>query len=198
MMLWLVVFLEFMGFKGNGGVVPNNIDYPIELESFLGRSVSAISVDELLYRVLVDGEQLFAKPKELKLFTGQVFTPLTGTSILRELEKGTELYVSPVVEWRAEFRVYICEGNILSCCRYDDNDVEDICLDMSIVNEAVSLFVNAPSGYSLDFGVLSTGETALIEMNDGYALGKYKGISDKQYFELLKTRWREIIKNDKN
>jgi hypothetical protein len=29
----------------------------------------------------------------------------------------------------------------------------------------------APAGYGIDFGILSTGETALVEVNDFYSLG---------------------------
>jgi len=44
----------------------------------------------------------------------------------------------------------------------------------------------------MDFGVLSSGESALVEANDGYALGAYK-ISSAAYSELLFSRWRELI-----
>jgi hypothetical protein len=50
----------------------------------------------------------------------------------------------------------------------------------------------APSAYGIDFGVLSTGQTALVEFNDGYALGAYK-ISSSAYTDLLLTRWNELV-----
>lgn len=50
----------------------------------------------------------------------------------------------------------------------------------------------APAAYGIDFGVLSSGETALVEANDGYALGAYK-IESAPYAELLFARWAELV-----
>ena len=51
----------------------------------------------------------------------------------------------------------------------------------------------APSAYGIDFGVLSSGQTALIEVNDGYSLGAY-AIEAKSYTDLLMTRWHELLR----
>ncbi|MGW4531036.1 ATP-grasp domain-containing protein [Nocardia sp. NPDC004340] len=50
----------------------------------------------------------------------------------------------------------------------------------------------APSAYGIDFGVLSTGENALVEANDGYALGAYAITADR-YTELIMRRWSELL-----
>ena len=49
-----------------------------------------------------------------------------------------------------------------------------------------------PSAFALDLGVLSTGEVALIEMNDAFSIGKYNGIDDETYAKLVITRWDEL------
>jgi hypothetical protein len=67
----------------------------------------------------------------------------------------------------------------------------DVLPDENVVQEMADDFVNSPRGYCLDVGVLSTGETALIEVNDGFSVGKY-GMSDDLYSELLITRWNEL------
>ena len=54
-----------------------------------------------------------------------------------------------------------------------------------------------PKAFVLDLGVLSTGEVALIEMNDGFSIGKYNGVDDKAYAKFLITRWNELTKNIK-
>ncbi|WP_435592932.1 ATP-grasp domain-containing protein [Nocardia sp. bgisy118] len=51
---------------------------------------------------------------------------------------------------------------------------------------------NAPRAYGIDFGVLATGETALIEANDGHALGAYDIAADL-YTELVVQRWSELL-----
>lgn len=48
------------------------------------------------------------------------------------------------------------------------------------------------AGYAIDFGVLSTGETALVEMNDGFSLGAYN-IGPKVYMDLIIARWEELL-----
>ena len=49
-----------------------------------------------------------------------------------------------------------------------------------------------PKAFALDFGVLSTGEVALIEMNDAFSIGKYNGIDDETYAKFVITRWEEL------
>ena len=49
-----------------------------------------------------------------------------------------------------------------------------------------------PKAFTLDLGVLSTGEVALIEMNDAFSIGKYNGISDETYAKFVITRWEEL------
>lgn len=51
-----------------------------------------------------------------------------------------------------------------------------------------------PKAFVLDLGVLSTGEVALIEMNDAFSIGKYDGIDDETYAKFLITRWEELKK----
>ena len=40
-------------------------------------------------------------------------------------------------------------------------------------------------------GVTDTGESILIEINDGYSLGAY-GLQSVQYAQLLSARWAEL------
>lgn len=49
----------------------------------------------------------------------------------------------------------------------------------------------APGAYCLDVGVLETGETALVEVNDAFSVGMYEGM-EACYPELLVTRWNEL------
>lgn len=177
---------------------PTNTDYPKCLSEFLLRDIRLTTASELLFRVAVEGECLFSKPLKLKLFTGKVFTPVDGLTLLRNLPPEEPVYISSILEWEAEFRVYISKSEILAACRYDDNPKEELEINMDVVRKAIVLLnesENAPTSYTLDFGLTKSGETALIEMNDGYALGKYKGISDKDYFNFIADRWYEITES---
>lgn len=45
--------------------------------------------------------------------------------------------------------------------------------------------------YGINFGVTSKGETLLVEVNEGYALGCY-GLFLDLYVKLIITRWAEL------
>ncbi|SHJ63651.1 protein of unknown function [Clostridium cavendishii DSM 21758] len=60
-----------------------------------------------------------------------------------------------------------------------------------IIQEVISKFTSAPNGYAIDFGLTDKGETLLIEVNDGYALGYY-GLFNLEYAKLLSARWAEL------
>ena len=47
--------------------------------------------------------------------------------------------------------------------------------------------------YGIDFGILKNGDTALIEWNDGFALGAYE-LDKEVYTDLILSRWKEIMK----
>jgi hypothetical protein len=97
-----------------------------------------------------------------------------------------------VVSWRSEYRVYVNAAGIVAIDHYSgDAGVE---LDLAAVTNAIAEYGQsgeAPVAYAIDFGVLSSGETALVEANDGYALGAYQ-IGSAPYAELLFARWRQL------
>jgi hypothetical protein len=82
-------------------------------------------------------------------------------------------------------------------------------LDMKVVHEAVRLLSNCDegrdviTGCSLDFAVTKAKKatpteadsyfTCLVEVNDGYSLGRYAGLSGKDYTDLLIARWQRLM-----
>ncbi len=88
--------------------------------------------------------------------------------------------------------MYVIGDRIVSLDRYRGDPT--ITLDMAIVEEALqtlSAAHEAPAAFGIDFGVLADGQTALVEMNDGYSLGAYQ-ITALLYTDLLMARWREL------
>ncbi len=61
-----------------------------------------------------------------------------------------------------------------------------------MLEEAVHAFRNSPAGYAMDIGVTKNGQTLLVEINDGFALGCY-GADSIQYAKLLSARWCELV-----
>ncbi len=100
-----------------------------------------------------------------------------------------EILCSDVVNFVAEWRCFVRYGNILDVRRYR-GDWRLHC-DYRVIDNIVKQFKSAPKGYAVDIGVTDKGETLLIEVNDGYALGHY-GLSSLDYAKLLSARWSEL------
>lgn len=176
-----------------------NVDcYPLALLSFLDRRVW-VGKKEDLRAEIENGGAIFAKPVKTKLFTGQVFSKENAENDfndteLGKIEENELLYLSTLVTWTAEFRVYVKAGQVVSICQYTGE--EDDSPDENVINEAVNTFLSASpthTFFTLDFGITEDRRTTFIEFNDAWAIGFYKGISERDYFEILMGRWKEIL-----
>jgi len=175
-------------------------DYPESLQKYLHRKVWSSTMREVRQRLFdgLDGEVelglgWFIKPKgKLKRFTGFVCETIDDLQYCNGAGDNIEIWCSEPVIWLTEYRCPVINGKVRGMFKvpYTCHDT-DVLPDENVVQEMADDFVNSPRGYCLDVGVLSTGETALIEVNDGFSVGKY-GMSDDLYSELLITRWNEL------
>ncbi len=176
-----------------------NESYPESLKKYLERNIWESTIRKLLMEnhgnYLIN---VFVKPKsKAKLFTGFVINSTTSLYKLDQISKNTDLYCSSVVEWLSEFRVFVMKGKIVGIKNYDGDST--LQLNMEIVENAINDFENSPQktdGYGIDFGILKNGKTALVEWNDGFALGSYK-LDREIYTDLIIARWEEILKQVK-
>lgn len=139
------------------------------------------------------GKNIFIKPLDIKLFTGFVLDGMTHTSI-SDIPESTSVMVYDVFESpiRSEFRCYIHRRRCVDIrnysgdlfCSPDKNYLEDV---------IKSNIVDFPISYTIDIGVLESGENVVIEYNDMWAIGNY-GISNDLYLQLLTERYFEILK----
>lgn len=180
---------------------PAPLSYPAVLKGFLKRDVREMSLGGL-------AGTLFVKPVETKLFTGFVFREGADAAsysehdqeqlaVLRGLPPSTRVWASEPVKFESEWRYYVVDGKLLASARYDQDGPDyprmpdgQACIDAAV---AMAREADAPAGYSLDVGVLESGETALVEVNDGWALGLYgQSLTPKEYLGLLTARWEQI------
>lgn len=175
--------------------IPN--DYPESLHSLLGRRIWKSTLGEIEQQFLCeDTPPLFIKPcANRKSFTGKVIESYSDFMCLHNLSKRQKIWCSEIVSWLAEFRVYVIDRQIVGIDFYAGNS--NLTLDLDVINKAVLTYYNAPSAYSIDFGILETGQTALIECNDGYALGAYH-LTAATYTNLLISRWSELLQSRKH
>ncbi|MDD4965303.1 MAG: ATP-grasp domain-containing protein [Gallionella sp.] len=170
--------------------------YPKPLQGFLHRKIWLDTVAG----VIANGRRVFVKPsRRQKLFTGFVWPDEDGQEIaLKDLQELEVLWCSEPVNFVQEWRFYVMNGEVLGAGRYDDSDEEVPDMEARLhraAREMVKQYRDAPAGYSIDIGVLDTGQVALVEVNDGWgSLGFYKGsCSLSEYFNLLVARWDEIV-----
>ena len=165
---------------------------------------------------------VFVKPAEDAKAFSAIIEPRDSMIDFFTAELGTDVPVwcAEVLPMRDEYRVYVIDGAIRSVCRYMTKQPpqaqEDASggeapspssLDLGIVKDAVAtLAAQQPelcAGCALDFATVvddaskaataTKTMTALIEVNDGYSLGRYPGLSGAAYTDLLVRRWQSIV-----
>lgn len=169
-------------------------DYPDCLHPFLHRNVWRSTLGRMADHIREGIKPVFVKPADRrKVFTGRLFEGPDDLYCVTSISRQETVWCSDPVEWRSEFRVYILRDKILSVDHYDGD--ASLAPDASRIEAAISTFRQsgqAPAGYALDFGVLATGETALVEANDAFSLGAYH-IGGPNYTDLLFERWAELL-----
>lgn len=169
------------------GFLTPEIDYPDELQKYLGRKIRKTTMNE----VSDDPTKwpVFVKPIEDKQFTGVVVhssKDLIGCGIPGVNQ---DVYCSEVVDFAAEWRCFVRYGKILSVRPYKGDWRRQY--DHRVIENALKDFSSAPAGYAADFGITRDGRTLLVEINDGYSLGCY-GLFYIDYAKLLSARWAEL------
>jgi hypothetical protein len=173
--------------------LPDPDDYPAVLEPHFHRRIWPSTVGNL-QRQLDDGlNPVFAKPKQLKRFTGRVFEHPDDRRFLNGLSATAELWCSEVVNWRSEWRVFVVDREVVGIRHYTGEPWTT--LDRTVVTDCVERLAqtdDAPAGYAVDLGVLSDSTTALIERNDGFSVGAY-GLETPLYAQMLMARWQQLL-----
>lgn len=150
--------------------------YPDFLQNYLFRRVWKTEEWPL-------GKKVFIKPADrYKRFTGFI------TNGGYRKKKKPPYWCSDVVSFRDEWRYYIANGKVLAAGWYwGDEDKQP---DPPKIN------IPFPSDYcgAVDFGMLETGEFALVEANHPFACGWY-GTDHKAYSIWLAEGWKWIKRN---
>lgn len=175
--------------------IPPPNDYPVSLQPFMRRRTWPSTLGSVERSILdEDHAPVFAKPADRrKSFTGRTFASIDDFRVIGDVSRRQTVWCSDVVEWVSEFRVYTIGHEIGHVSLYGGDAA--VALDLGTVRAALATFQasgEAPAAYGIDFGVLSTGDTALIEFNDGYSLGAYD-VPATVYTDLLLTRWKELV-----
>lgn len=167
--------------------------YPPALAGLLYRQIWMSELCHVLDLIEHDARPLFVKPAvNTKRFTGLVVRSGADWR-LNGVSRRLQVWCADPVEWLSEWRVYVVRGVVRYVAHYDGDPA--LVLSHDRVEEAVktmSTVPGSPRSYAIDFGVLASGQTALVEVNDGLAIGAYGDLDGSAYLELLQDRWDQL------
>ncbi len=188
------VFFEKCGIE-----TPKYLGYPEELKKYLDRKIIETKFGEINHSY-----PYFIKPSNhVKLFTGTLVKSEKSYNFMRdfykEINSDTELFLSEPIEFLSEYRCFVHKGVLKGIQWYSG----DFTIFPSIfkIDSMIKEYTSAPISYTLDVGVHSINEgvgnmtnTALVEINDMWAIGSY-GFNAKDYVRMTIDRFQEIYKN---
>lgn len=173
---------------------PPEISIPDSLKPYAKREVWTTTLGEVKAQ---DFEQkpVFIKPKNIqKLFTGFVLNSFRSLEKVHGYPDDFEVLASEVVNFKSEWRFYVLMKEIIGVGHYKGEPTW-------FPNPTLAQFIiedwkEQPIAYSIDLGTLGEDrysiETALVEVNDSYALGNY-GIPSIVYAKMIEARWFEMV-----
>ena len=171
-------------------ITPPNFFIPDELKKYAKRDIWNDTVGNVLSKFRKDRKPIFLKPINTKEFPAQVITMLPLiTWVGQTIDPSILCWVSEAIDIISEWRVFVSNFKIVGC-QYYLGDFKKY-PNWNIIESALSDVKWQPKGWTMDFGVTASGETILIETNDGYSIGDY-GLESVTYATLLKNRFYEL------
>lgn len=173
--------------------LPEDLDYPEELKSFLGREIIPAVISDIMPNMF--GKFIKSRVGS-KVITGKVINS-TKDLIGLNVEPDYPIWISEPINFLHEWRVFVLNDEVLDVRSYH-GDYHYV-YDASRIDEMIKAYRNSPKAYALDIGVAEDGQTYLVEVNDGFSVGNY-GLFPTQALVFHTTRWHELTKKyfDKN
>ena len=168
-------------------------DLPMEIRSFARRKVWESTLGEFRRESTAKefSPPIHIKPLvDHKLFTGLLVSSFKQLLSTAQLDGDVPILCQEQVDLRSEWRAYVLRGNILQVCCYKGDPL--LFPDPETQMSGLADFQSQPIAFSMDWGVTSNGETVLVEVNDGFALGNY-GLPGHLYTAMVEARWRQLM-----
>lgn len=180
------------GMRKLGLNVPVIDSIPSALSSYAERTIWSSTMADLRRRVSA-GEVVFAKSisERLKSFDGTLFSSFRDLIATAHLPDDTEIECASPVALRSEHRCYVLHGEPIGLRHYKGDPL--VFPEADVIRDALAEYSECPAGCAIDFGVTEQGETLIVEVNDGYAVGAY-GLAPVRYAQIIAARWAEIAR----
>jgi hypothetical protein len=178
--------------------IPFANTYPNSLSGFYGRSMEKSTLSDIRSRMVLGMcSATFIKPADNhKTFTGFVARSDVDLYRIASLSGRTPIWAVEPVQFLSEYRYYVNKGCIVHSAHYDGNpDIQpDADVVQNIIDTLSGAYDHTPTAYAVDIGVLTTNNTVVVEVNEGYSLGAYHNPPAALYFDLLQTRWLQLMR----
>lgn len=176
-----------------GRTPPEPLDYPLALQPFLGRAVTRSTLGAVRRAEgSEDFRPVFMKPiAHTKSFSGCVVRQFKDLIPTASLSDTYPIWTSEVVEFVSEYRCFLLRGNVVGLRMYRGDPL--VFPAATKVRAAVDAWKDQPAACSIDFGVTPSGETLVVETNDGFALGDY-GLNPLIFAQMIEARWDEMVR----
>lgn len=176
------------------GVETPPLDYPPRLRGYLGRRIWQTTWAEVRSRIDNPGVPVFVKPVEQdKAFTGYVVSAFRDLIRTAKWPGAMNLWASEPLPFVSEWRFFVRRGQIIGVGHYKGDPLRYP--DVTFVRAAIDDYDGeAPVAFGIDFGVIESGATHLVEVNDGFSLGCL-GLGPLAYSGFLEDRWKELVRD---
>ncbi|WP_201984922.1 ATP-grasp domain-containing protein [Hymenobacter rubidus] len=169
--------------------IPAELGYPAALLPFLGRRLWQSTINTVAANP--ESWPVFVKPiLDTKKFTGVLVRRIGDLIGCGDQYEDTPIWCAEPIELVAEWRCFVRYGQILDVRPYRGDWRAHF--DPAVVELALAAYLpEAPAAFALDIGRTAKGQTVVVEVNEGYALGAY-GLTSLAYAKFLSARWAEL------
>jgi len=167
--------------------VPPDLNVPPGTEGFLRRASWETTLGQIRK---MEAGPVFIKPlHQGKIFTGHVVREFGDLLQTVHFPDDCPVLAQEVVSLRSEWRVFVLRRMVVGIGHYKGDPL--LFPNQRVISDILDAYENPFVAHTVDVGIADTGETLLVEMNDGYAMGDY-GLSSVTYAHMIEARWDEM------
>ena len=165
--------------------------FPSWLADYYGGTIESYTWEEMSQRK--GGPDKFVKPHHKNSFRPFISAFPYGRDInpweYMHVSEKCPVYIRNVLDIKQEWRVVICDGEIVDICSYSRKN--EFCNpDYDFIKEVVAKCIDnfVVPAFCVDVGLLENNTMVVIELTPGIAFGSY-GLSPIDYARVQTTSW---------
>lgn len=176
-----------------GRPYPPNFDLPDSLSPWICRFTWETTLGEVRNQVdsAIPFNPFHVKPlRHQKLFKGTVVYGLRDLIPSAAIPDDTPVLAQQRIEFVSEWRVAVLRDKVLNIAHYKGDPLRFP--DVAVIQAAIEAFAERPIAFAMDWGITQSGQTLLVEVNDGYCFENV-GLSGMPFTAMIEARWRQLM-----